>query len=211
MLWVTLLLRQCASYHDGQQRDIAPYVYWQRESGFSAADRTRMPTHSASGCIAADFDGNGWTDLAVGYHRVEAEHKAHSAVWWNGPEGFSDRRVTTLSTDGPHGISNVEPGSITDRGPEEHYVSPPFRLPEGETVQDISWEASIPAGTWIEAHLRFAASESGLAPAPWLAPEEAAAHPRKWLQYRLTLGSDKGISTPRVTEVKVSYSKQPMK
>ena len=199
-----------ASYHDGQQRDIDSYIYWQRETGFSAADRTRMPTHSASGCIAADFDGDGWIDLAIGYHRVEAEHKAHSAVWWNGPEGFSDRRVTTLPTDGPHGISNIEPGSITDRGPEEHYVSLPFQLPPGEVVQDVSWEASVPSGTWVEAHLRFAASESGLTAAPWLAPREAAAHPGKWLQYRLSLGADKAMSTPRVTEVRVSYAKQPM-
>ena len=197
-----------ASYHDGQQRDIDSYLYWQRETGFSAADRTRMPTHSASGCIAADFDGNGWTDLAIGYHRVEAEHKAHSAVWWNGPGGFSERRVTTLPTDGPHGISNIEPGSIVDRGPEELYVSEPFDLPPGEAVHDISWEASVPAGTWVEAHLRFAASESDLASAPWVAPEEAANHPGKWLQYRLTLGADKGMSTPRVTEVTVVYAKQ---
>ena len=197
-----------ASYHDGQQRDIDSYLYWQRETGFSAADRTRMPTHSASGCIAADFDGNGWIDLAIGYHRVEAEHKAHSAVWWNGPGGFSERRVTTLPTDGPHGISNIEPGSIVDRGPEEHYVSEPFDLPPGEAVHDISWEASVPAGTWVEAHLRFAASESDLASAPWVAPEEAANHPGKWLQYRLTLGADKGMNTPRVTEVTVVYAKQ---
>ena len=197
-----------ASYHDGQQRDIDSYLYWQRETGFSAADRTRMPTHSASGCIAADFDGNGWIDLAIGYHRVEAEHKAHSAVWWNGPGGFSERRVTTLPTDGPHGISNIEPGSIVDRGPEEHYVSEPFDLPPGEAVHDISWEASVPAGTWVEAHMRFAASENGLASAPWVAPEEAANHPGKWLQYRLTLGADKGMSTPRLTEVTVVYAKQ---
>ena len=197
-----------ASYHDGKQRDIDSYVYWQRESGFSAADRTRIPTHSASGCIAADFDDDGWTDLAIGYHRVEAEHKAHSAVWWNGPDGFSERRVTTLPTDGPHGISNIEPGSIVDRSPEEHYVSPPFQLPPGEVVQDISWEASVPASAWVEAHLRFASSENGLSAAPWLTPHEASAHPGKWLQHRLTLGADKGMSTPRVTEVTVVYAKQ---
>ena len=198
-----------ASYHDGKERDIDSYVYWQRESGFSAADRTRIPTHSASGSIAADFDGDGWIDLAIGYHRVEAEHMAHSAVWWNGPEGFSDRRVTALPTEGPHGISNVEPGSIDSRGPEEYYVSPPFKLPHGAVVQDVSWEASVPAGTWVEARLRFAESESRLAAARWVAPHEAASHPGKWVQYRLTLGADKGMSSPRVTQVSVSYSMRP--
>ena len=194
-----------ASYHDGKQRDIDSYIYWQRETGFSAADRTRMPTHSGSGSIAADFDGDGWTDLAIGYHRVEAEHRAHSAVWWNGPAGFSESRVTTLPTEGPHGISNVEPGSIADRGPEEHYISPPFHLPPGEAVRDISWEASVPTGAWVEAHLRFADSEGGLDAAPWLTLKEAASHPGKWLQYRLTLGADKGMGSPRITGVTVAY------
>ncbi len=194
-----------ASYHDGKQRDIDSYVYWQRETGFSAADRTRIPTHSASGSIAADFDGDGWTDLAVGYHRVDAEHRAHSAVWWNGPGGFSESRVTTLPTEGPHGISNVEPGSIADRGPEERYVSQPFQLPPGDAVRDISWNASVPNGAWVEAHLRFADSENALPAAPWLPPGQAPAHPGKWLQYRLTLGSDKAMTTPRVTEVTVAY------
>ena len=164
-----------------------------------------MPTHSASGCIAADFDGNGWTDLAIGYHRVEAEHRAHSAVWWNDPAGFSESRVTTLPTEGPHGISNVEPGSIADRGPEEHYVSEPFQLPPGEAVRDISWEASVPAGAWVEAHLRLADSEGSLDAAPWLTLKEAASHPGKWLQYRLTLGADKGMGSPRITGVTVAY------
>ena len=189
-----------ASYHDGKQRDIDSYIYWQRDTGFSAADRTRMATHSASGSIAADFDGDGWTDLAIGYHRVEAEHRAHSAVWWNGPGGFSESRVTTLPTEGPHGISNVEPGSIADRGPEEHYVSPPFHLPPGEAVRDISWEASVPAGAWVEAHLRFADIRERPRHCPWLASQGSRqAIEGKWLQYRLTLGSDKGMSSPRVT------------
>ena len=45
------------SYHDARERDIDSYIYWNREGrGFSANDRTRLFTHSASGSLAADFN-----------------------------------------------------------------------------------------------------------------------------------------------------------
>lgn len=193
------------SYHDGKQRDIDSYIYWQREDGFSATDRTRMPTHSASGCIAADFDDDGWVDIAIAYHRIEGEHLAHSAVWWNSPEGFSEHHVTTLPTAGPHGISNVEPGSIIDRGPEEYYSSEPFKLPDGTVFKKVTYEAIVPPKTWLEVHLRFADSTNGLSQAAWITAAKATDQTGKWMQYRLTLGAEKGMSSPRVSEVSVSY------
>lgn len=137
-----------ASYHAGRERDIDSYIYWNREGkGFSATDRTRLFTHSASGCIAADFNEDGWIDLAIGYHRVYGEHQAYSAVWWNGPDGFDEKRVTELPTEGPHGMAAVGPGNIMDRGPDEYYTSAPFELPESSSVTSIAWEAETPAKT----------------------------------------------------------------
>ena len=74
------------SYHDGKSRDVDSYIYWNREgNGVAASDRTCLPTHSASGCMAADFNGDGWTDLAVANHKVHGDHVGCSTVWWNGP------------------------------------------------------------------------------------------------------------------------------
>ena len=206
------------SYHNGRERDIDSYIYWNRAGrGFAAADRTRMFTHSASGCVAADFNGNGWIDLAVANHKVEGDHIGDSAVWWNGPEGFSAERVTRLPTSGPHGMRAVSPHSIADRGAEEYYLSAPYKLPAGARVTEIAWEAETPPRTWVKAQLRFGDTAAELETAAWQGPDgdtewyerpqavQAVESAGQWVQYRLALGAWNGCGTPRVTAVNVQY------
>ena len=206
------------SYHAVGERDIDSYIYWNRPGrGFSAADRHRMFTHSASGCVAADFNEDGWVDLAIAYHKVWGDHIGYSGVWWNGPDGFDERRVTTLPTVGPHGMTAVGTGNIADRGPEEFYSSAPFALPDGARLTQIWWEAETPAKTWVKAQIRVAPTKETLADAPWIGPAgeeswfenaqglKAALGVGKWVQYRLALGATNSLSTPRVTEVRLSY------
>ena len=206
------------SYHNGRERDIDSFLYWNRAGrGFAAADRTRLFTHSASGCVAADFNGNGWIDLAIANHKVEGDHIGFSAVWWNGPEGFSAERVTRLPTSGPHGMTAISPHSIADRGPEEYYLSAPYELPEGVRVTGIAWVAETPPRTWVKAQLRYGDSEDDLENAAWQGPDGVATwfeRPQDvgaldqsgpWVQYRLALGARNACGTPRVTSVDVHY------
>ena len=206
------------SYSAPTDRDIDSYIYWNREGrGFSATDRTGLATHSASGSLAADFNENGWVDLAIAYHRVESEHKAYSAVWWNGPDGFDEKNVTRLPTGGPHGISSTDPGSQADRGPQEYYTSAPFELPESSSIASISWEAKTPLKAWVKAQLRSADTEEGLEKAAWEGPDgldtwyeegqgaSGAERAGRWVQYKLALGSANSLNTPRVTRVDVQY------
>ena len=60
-------------------------------------------------------------DLAIAYHKVWGDHVGYSAVWWNGPDGFDERRVTKLPTSGPHGMISVEPRNTSDGGNAEFY------------------------------------------------------------------------------------------
>ncbi|MCY3710234.1 MAG: FG-GAP-like repeat-containing protein [Caldilineaceae bacterium] len=206
------------SYHNGRERDIDSFLYWNRAGrGFSANDRTRLFTHSASGCVAADFNGNGWIDLAVANHKVEGDHVGYSAVWWNGPEGFSAERITRLPTSGPHGMTAVSPHSIDARGPEEYYLSTPCKLPDGARATEISWEAETPSRTWVKAQLRFGGTEEELEEAAWQGPDGdatwferpqpvgALSQTGQWVQYKLALGARNACGTPRVTAVDVLY------
>lgn len=206
------------SYHDGRERDIDSYIYWGGPGGqFSARNRTPLRTHSVSGCIAADFNEDGWVDLAVANHKIHGDHKGDSCVWWNGPEGFDERRVTLLPTSGPHGMVHVNPGNIRDRGDEEYYESGPFKLPGDASVRGVAWQAETPPKTWVRAQLRFADTEAALPDAPWTGPEgegswyenaqavDAVACAGRWVQYRLALGATNSCGTPRVTEIDVTY------
>ena len=204
------------SYHAGLERDVDSFLYWNREGrGFSASDRQRLFTHSASGCVAADFDGDGRVDLAIAYHKVEGDHVGDSAVWWNGGEGFDAKRVTRLPTRGPHGMTAIEPGNQADRGPEEHYESEPFELPPGTRARRIDWEAEVPATCRVRAQVRSAPTREALARAEWTGRgggggwlecgDGIRAGPGGWLQYRLALGARNGCGTPRVTQVRVTW------
>ena len=67
-----------------------------------------------------------------------------------------------LVRDGPKRklIDNF-PGNIVDRGPEEFYVSCPFKLPEGATVQTISWKAELPPKSWVTARIKVGRCRTG--------------------------------------------------
>jgi len=223
------------SYQDVHHRDIDSYIYWNRPGrGFASGDFARMFTHSASGCVADDFDEDGRVDLAIAYHKVWGDHDGHSAIWRNGPDGLAED--TRLPTQGPHGMVAVGPGNIVDRGPEEYYVSQAFELPQGVTGARISWEAELPPKSWVRAQLRSAQSERQLAASAWTGPrgegsswaegdgdelsgggesrdsnQEDSRNGKitaeaRWAQYRLALGARHSGSSPRVTSVTVHYT-----
>ena len=206
------------SYDGGRgERDVDSYLYWNRPvRGFSATDVKRLFTHSAAGSIGADFNQDGWIDLAIANHKIWGDHIGHSAVWWNGPDGFSKYNTTNLPSSGAHGMTAVDPGNIMDRSPEEYYMSVPYKLPADSWVTKISWQAHVPPKTWVKAQLRFAPSKKLLQSSLWMGPKgpqswfnHEQSVPKtsgKWVQYRLALGAINGLSTPRVSEVTIDYN-----
>lgn len=206
------------SYHGGRVRDLDSYIYWGAPGGiYTASNHTRLFTHSVSGCVAADFNEDGWIDIAVANHKTYGNHTGYSQVWWNGPEGFSERNVLLLPTLGPHGMTTVDPGNIMDRSQEEYYISSGYQLPEGAKVIKICWEAEIPPKTWVKAQIRFAYTKKHLDDAVWQGPDDTQLWFNNgqtvnrlnqngcWIQYRLALGAVNGGNSPRVTEVSVFY------
>ncbi len=207
------------NYRADRVRDLDSYIYWgQPGGGFSQYNCTRLFAHSPSGCIVADFNEDGWVDIALANHKEYGNHMTQSQVWWNGPDGFNDKNVTLLPTIGPHGMIAVDPGNIADRGPEEYYISNAHRLPEKARIEQIAWEAELGPKTWVRAQLRCAKTMKELTKTPWQGPDgedswfENGQHAAgllqhgPWVQYRLALGATNGGSSPRVTAVEVAFT-----
>ena len=192
-------------------RDIDSYIYWGGPGGsFSAKNRARLRTHSSSGCIAADFNEDGYIDIAVANHKSFGDHVGDSFVLWNGPDGIDDRHPTRLPTAGPHGMLQVQPGNILDGSEREYYTSAPFELPAGAAVTRISvGRRSLVPKTWVGAQLRSAPTKrkpwtrlTGQAPTTepdWFTNDQQigpALPAGQWVQYRLALGAVNSGSTP---------------
>ena len=193
-----------SNYHDGRVRDIDSYLYWGSPRGFAEENRERFFMHSASGCVPVDYNGDGWVDLAVAYHKVGNDHVGYSEVWWNGPQGLSPERVTRLPSFGPHGMVRTGFSNQRDQGQEEYYTSEPLRLPSGQRVTAIDCDADVPRGCWLRMEVRYARRAADLAQAVWQDVESEGAQGR-FVQYRLALGSSGGADTPRVRRVRVRW------
>ena len=205
-------------YKDGRKRDLDSYLYWGGPEGFSVSRRQRFFSHSPSGCLAGDFNEDGYVDIAVANHKTYGNHVGQSTIWWNSPGGFSEERRTFLSTLGPHGMLAVDPGNIMDRSDEEYYTSVAFELPANAVVTNIRWQGDIPKKTWVKARVRFAPSAQALETAPWQGPNpntpwfQNNQGPRnleqtgQYVQYQLALGATNALNTPRITSVEVQYA-----
>lgn len=208
-----------ASYQNERERDIYSYIYWNSPSGFSANNRTCLATHAVSGSVAADFNDDGFIDLAVGNHKVNGDHVSYSTVWYNSKDGFDAKNTVNLPSSGVHGMCNVDPGNILDRSFDEFYESEIHEIPEHCGVSEIFWDAEIPHKSAVSAQLRSANTLEELAHTPWRGPlnekTRFSAHDRvekdvftgKFVQYRLILSSHNSLNTPRVTSVTVKFER----
>ena len=77
-------------------------IYWGSREGFRPDRRTLLPTLLGSAVAAADFNRDGFVDLAIANHGIEgwkrfgtARH-LESYIYWNGPTGFSSGRRSVV-------------------------------------------------------------------------------------------------------------------
>ncbi len=202
-----------SAYHNGRCRDILTYVYYGRPGGlYSVNNRRPVFNHSGSGCVAGDFNGDGYADLAIACHKKFGNHLSESFVLWGGPDGLSESGKTILPTSGPHGMSIVDPGNIMDRSDHEYYESEICQMPDNSRVSLVRWSAEAPAHCRIALCLRQGDSPEDVRQTDWSDPVFVSgqdlsdwAFQGPWLQYRLRLSAPCGCGTPRVTEVAVCF------
>ena len=148
-------------------------------------------------------------DICLSHHRAYGSHRTDSAIWWNGPEGFSEDRRSWLPTIGPHDMVPNDAGDLLDRSPEETYITP---VMEAEGVSSIGWEGQIPQKTWVNCQIRIADTPEALEAAPFVGwdgteatrLEKGQPIPQiagKLMQVKLFLGAVNSGNSPRIVEI----------
>ena len=196
--WLDLF---ACSYHGGKDRDISSYLYWNREGNFHEVDKQRLFTHSASGCMAADFNEDGYIDLAVANHKVEGDHHGYSSVWWNGPKGFNEERTTDLPSNGPHGMISTEMGNIMDRSFSEYYYSEVYTIDGDCTLTKAFVDGDVPAKTAVHITARVNGGQ-------WVSAEGLSLKQGDILEYRLEFYAYNCLRTPRIEKVTIEFDPQ---
>lgn len=72
------------------------YIYWGTAGGFAEERRTELPTLHATDVCLADFNSDGWTDLAFANEHDGHTYDVRSFLYWNGPAGFDSSCRTEL-------------------------------------------------------------------------------------------------------------------
>ena len=199
------------AYNNGRTRDIDSFMYFQSPDGmFHAKNFKNIFNHSGCGCMAGDFNGDGYIDLAVASHKAYGAHVCSSYIFWGGPDGIDENRYTELPGRGPHGLCSMAIGNIMDRSESEYYYSEAYLTPENTKGVQVSWQATNGQKTWVKMQIRTADQENELESAPW--SEEIANGAtladfelKAFVQYRMELGATCGCGTPRVSEITVDF------
>ena len=73
------------------------FVYYGSAKGFAIERRRRLQAWRGMSVAAADWNGDGWLDLAIACANPGADGTSQeSAIYWNSPQGFSADRKTSL-------------------------------------------------------------------------------------------------------------------
>lgn len=84
--WPEIVL---ANSSDGKTSRVPSYIYWGSADGFSPEHRTDLPTLGANGASAADFNGDGFTDLIFANSSDDHTHDVQSYIYWGSSTGFA--------------------------------------------------------------------------------------------------------------------------
>lgn len=200
------------SYSNSRVRDLDSYIYYGQNDGtFSRYHHARIFNHSGCGCIAGDFNKDGYTDLAMASHKKEGNHICSSYVFWGGPDGIQETNCTELPTIGCHGMTTVDIGNVMDRSDDEFYDSEIYEVPEGMKMTSAEWKAENGVATSVSLLLKTADTREGLEAMDWEVSAENGEDlsdkklTGKYIQYRLVLTARSGCGTPRVEWVRIHY------
>ena len=199
------------AYDSSLSRELDSHIYWNHpEDGFAKDNRSYLRTEAACGVITADFNRDGYLDMAIVNHKVNTRHVSYSQVWYSNKGKFSSENTIKLPTSGPHGMINTPLQNIKDRKPAEDYFSGIYERKNAAEKIFCRLDAATPAPTAVKIALRSADTPEALTAEPFT---EIAVNKEiplkkfsgKYLQYRLQLIAKDAVNTPKVKSVTIEF------
>jgi len=115
----------------------ASAVWWGGPSGFTAERSAKLPTLSANGVTAADFNGDGRLDLAFANSHNGETHDVPSYIYWGSQRGFAPYLRTELQS---FGAASVASGDLNgDARPEVVFINQYSGRYSGKLHSSIFW------------------------------------------------------------------------
>ena len=84
--------------NDGSGSLVDSYIYWGSETGFSADNKTELPTKGAVDCSVKDLNKDGYFDIVFSNNFDNVSGAIDSYIYWGSASGFSAANRTGLLT-----------------------------------------------------------------------------------------------------------------
>jgi len=90
-----------SNYYSGSNYNIASYIYWGSATGYSAGNRTDLPTVGAYKATVHDLNGDGYPEIVFANNRSgNTTFNIDSYIYWGSATGYSTANRTNLPTAG---------------------------------------------------------------------------------------------------------------
>ena len=93
------------NHYSGSSYSIDSYVYYGSKLGFSTSSRTSLPTLGCRDVVSADFNNDGYADLAFANYYSGSSYSTSSYIYYGSASGFSSSYRTSLPTVGSLGLA----------------------------------------------------------------------------------------------------------
>lgn len=74
--------------NEGKEAKQFSCIYWGNAQGYAVDRRSDLPTLHATDAAIADFDGDGWLDIAFSNEHDDKTYDVDSYIYWNSAQGF---------------------------------------------------------------------------------------------------------------------------
>ncbi|MEC7947953.1 MAG: FG-GAP-like repeat-containing protein, partial [Myxococcota bacterium] len=91
-----------ANFRSASSYSLDSYIYWGSASGYSASDRSSLPTQGGHTPTVYDLNSDGYPELIFSNYGDGLQTEIDSYIYWGGASGYSVSNRTDLPTVGAH-------------------------------------------------------------------------------------------------------------